>query len=64
MFPRQIEPSWKAPAEFIAGHLTSALTLDALRSSHPIEMSCPDEASIVAVFDSISYSKVRIFVLF
>ncbi|KAM0754815.1 hypothetical protein T439DRAFT_321862 [Meredithblackwellia eburnea MCA 4105] len=53
----EIEPSWKASSSFVSGHLSRALSLDALRSSHPIEMPCPDEDTIVSIFDAISYSK-------
>lgn len=34
------------------------MLLDALPSSHPIRVPCPDEAAILSVFDAISYSKV------
>ena len=53
----QIEPSWKVQSSFISEHLAQALSLDALRSSHPIEMPCPDEDTIQQIFDAVSYSK-------
>lgn len=53
----EIEPSWKVDSAFINEHLGRALQLDALRSSHPIEMPCPDEDTIQQIFDAISYSK-------
>jgi aminopeptidase 2 len=53
----RIEPAWKAHSAFISDHLARALNLDALRSSHPIEMDCPDEATIQQIFDAVSYSK-------
>lgn len=53
----ELEPSWKIHSSFISEHLSQALNLDALRSSHPIEVPCPDEATISMIFDSISYSK-------
>ncbi|KAK7039363.1 aminopeptidase 1 [Favolaschia claudopus] len=33
---------WEVDATFIANHVQRALTLDAKRSSHPIEVECPD----------------------
>lgn len=42
----EIEPSWKVQSSFISEHLAQALSLDSLRSSHPIEMPCPDEDTI------------------
>ncbi|CEQ41474.1 SPOSA6832_03182 [Sporobolomyces salmonicolor] len=53
----QIEPDWKIHSSFISDHLARALQLDALRSSHPIEMPCPDEDTIQQIFDAVSYSK-------
>ncbi|GAA5821754.1 hypothetical protein JCM11491_005117, partial [Sporobolomyces phaffii] len=53
----ELEPSWKIHSSFISEHLSRALDLDALRSSHPIEMPCPDEATINQIFDAVSYSK-------
>ena len=46
-----------APQEFLTTHLMAALSLDAVRSSHPIEVPCPDANQINQIFDSISYSK-------
>lgn len=50
-------PEWKVWEEYVADNLQSALGLDSLRSSHPIEVpvKCADE--IAQIFDSISYSK-------
>lgn len=50
-------PEWKVRAEFLTTHLSSALALDSQRSSHPIEVDCPDANQINQIFDSISYSK-------
>ena len=50
-------PEWKVRAEFLTTHLASALALDSQRSSHPIEVDCPDANQINQIFDSISYSK-------
>ncbi|KZO98205.1 peptidase M1, membrane alanine aminopeptidase, partial [Calocera viscosa TUFC12733] len=54
---QQIHPEWRPHAEFISNHLDRALALDSLRSSHPIEVPCPDEKAINQIFDAISYSK-------
>ncbi|MDO8515899.1 MAG: ERAP1-like C-terminal domain-containing protein, partial [bacterium] len=50
-------PEWDIPTQFVSGEYASALSLDSLRSSHPIEVvvNHPDEIS--QIFDAISYSK-------
>lgn len=53
----RIRPEWKVYSEFITQHLHRALDLDALKSSHPIQVSVPDPAMINQIFDAISYSK-------
>ncbi|SCV74094.1 BQ2448_6526 [Microbotryum intermedium] len=53
----RLEPAWNVHASFISEHLGRALKLDAMRSSHPIEVRVPDEAAISQAFDAISYSK-------
>ena len=53
----RIWPEWKVRSQFIKGHLESALSLDAQRSSHPIEVECKDAGDINQIFDSISYAK-------
>jgi aminopeptidase 2 len=40
----RIHPEWKIHSKFINEHLKRALQLDSLRSSHPIEMPCPDSS--------------------
>lgn len=57
IIPDRIWPEWKVRSEFINSHLGSALSLDSQRSSHPIEVDCPDANKINQIFDSISYSK-------
>ena len=39
-----IEPTWNVHSQFIKFHRTSALQLDALRHSHPVEMSSKDDS--------------------
>lgn len=50
-------PEWKPHSSFITDHLESALRLDAQRSSHPIQVDCPDANQINQIFDALSYSK-------
>lgn len=56
-FVCRIYPEWNVHAEFVNGHLSRALSLDAKLSSHPIEVECPDANKINQIFDSLSYSK-------
>ncbi|MBW0464711.1 hypothetical protein O181_004426 [Austropuccinia psidii MF-1] len=53
----EIEPDWHAEDDFINAHLSRALSLDAKRSSHAVEVPCPDPEMINQIFDAISYSK-------
>ncbi|KAI5449750.1 Aminopeptidase 2 mitochondrial [Naganishia albida] len=57
IIPDKIFPEFNVRQEFLTGHLASALGLDAVRSSHPIEVDCPDANKVNQIFDSISYSK-------
>ncbi|CAH7667912.1 hypothetical protein BY996DRAFT_4583678 [Phakopsora pachyrhizi] len=53
----EIEPNWHAEDDFINAHLSRALDLDSKRSSHAVEVPCPDPEMINQIFDAISYSK-------
>ncbi|KAG8927425.1 Aminopeptidase 2 mitochondrial [Tulasnella sp. 418] len=53
----KVFPEWKVNTEFINYHLNRALDLDAVRSSHPIEVPVPDANQINQIFDALSYSK-------
>ncbi|KDQ18450.1 hypothetical protein BOTBODRAFT_28829 [Botryobasidium botryosum FD-172 SS1] len=53
----RVYPEWKVNSSFITDHLERALDLDAQRSSHPIEVDCPDANQINQIFDALSYSK-------
>ena len=53
----RLYPEWNVRTSFISDHLFAALSLDAQRSSHAIEVPCPDANRINEIFDSISYSK-------
>ncbi|KAJ3323426.1 Aminopeptidase 2 mitochondrial [Gonapodya sp. JEL0774] len=50
-------PTWDVWTKFTANDLQSALSLDGLRSSHPIEVPVRNAADINQIFDAISYSK-------
>ena len=43
--------------QFVTGHMTSALRLDALKSSHPIDVPIRHAEEVEQVFDAISYCK-------
>ncbi|KAJ6632131.1 leucyl aminopeptidase [Mycena sp. CBHHK59/15] len=48
----KIFPEWEVNSSFITRHLYSAMTLDAKRSSHPIEVDCPD-ANFINQIESV-----------
>lgn len=50
----EIEPDWHASDDFINAHLSRALDLDSKRSSHAVEVPCPDPEMINQIFDAIS----------
>ena len=50
-------PEWKVWQSYVADDLQSALSLDSLRSSHPIEVPVKRADQINQIFDAISYSK-------
>lgn len=50
-------PDWKVWELYVSDSLQHALTLDALRSSHPIEVPVKRADEINQIFDAISYSK-------
>ncbi|KAJ7727197.1 leucyl aminopeptidase [Mycena metata] len=50
-------PEWEVKSNFVNTHLYRALSVDAKRSSHPIEVECPDANFINQIFDGLSYSK-------
>ncbi|KAL5635262.1 hypothetical protein ACGC1H_003079 [Rhizoctonia solani] len=53
----QIFPEWRADSDFTTDDLERALKLDAKRSSHPVDVDCPDANQINQIFDALSYSK-------
>ena len=50
-------PEWKVWQSYVSDDLQSALSLDSLRSSHPIEVPVKRADQINQIFDAISYSK-------
>ena len=50
-------PEWKIWESFVIDDLQSALSLDSLRSSHPIEVPVKRADEVNQIFDAISYSK-------
>lgn len=52
-----ISPEWSMMDQFILDKTQPALDLDALTSSHPININVNDPKEIEAIFDMISYSK-------
>ncbi|KAK8728890.1 hypothetical protein OTU49_008846 [Cherax quadricarinatus] len=52
-----LEPSRKELEQFVVKRLQSVMTLDALRSSHPVSVAVNDPIQINEIFDVISYNK-------
>lgn len=50
-------PDWDIWTQFVHQDLASALHLDALRHTHPIEVEVKNPAEIGEIFDAVSYSK-------
>jgi puromycin-sensitive aminopeptidase len=50
-------PEWQMWTQFVSQDTNTALGLDGLRNSHPIEADVKDPAEIRELFDAISYSK-------
>ena len=50
-------PEWEMWTQFLTNDTNRALSLDGLKSSHPIEQEVNNPAEIGQLFDAISYSK-------
>ena len=50
-------PEWKVWQSYVTDNLAGALSLDSLRSSHPVEVPVKRADEINQIFDAISYSK-------
>jgi len=53
----ELYPDYFMWDQFTTGHLSSALRLDALKSSHPIQVPIAHAEEVDQVFDAISYCK-------
>jgi puromycin-sensitive aminopeptidase len=52
-----LHPEWSMWEQFITDMQGAALSLDAKRSSHPVQVPIRDAAEVEQVFDAISYCK-------
>ena len=50
-------PEWKVWESYVTDNLAGALSLDSLRSSHPVEVPVKKADEVNQIFDAISYSK-------
>lgn len=50
-------PEWKVWESYVSDSLQQALSLDALRSSHPVEVPVKSADQVNQIFDAISYAK-------
>lgn len=50
-------PDWKVWETYVTNTLQAALSMDAIRSSHPVEVPIKRSADVHQIFDSISYDK-------
>nr|CCM16321.1 Putative aminopeptidase-like protein,metallo-peptidase, Clan MA(E), Family M1 [Leishmania guyanensis] len=53
----KIFPEWVVDTQFVYNEGSGAFQLDAMRSSHPIELPVVDVQEVDSIFDAISYSK-------
>ncbi|RDW83058.1 aminopeptidase [Coleophoma crateriformis] len=53
----KIHPDWDVWSQFVSEGMQGAFSLDALRSSHPIEVPVRDALDVEQIFDAISYLK-------
>eukprot|EP01064_Diplonema_japonicum_P032816 TRINITY_DN6285_c0_g1_i1.p1 TRINITY_DN6285_c0_g1~~TRINITY_DN6285_c0_g1_i1.p1 ORF type:complete len:968 (+),score=274.45 TRINITY_DN6285_c0_g1_i1:33-2906(+) len=56
-FVNQLFPEWQVWTQFVAEDYNSALTLDSLQNSHPVEVDVCHAQEIDEIFDDISYAK-------
>eukprot|EP00123_Amoebidium_parasiticum_P017500 comp23874_c0_seq1/m.41878 comp23874_c0_seq1/g.41878 ORF comp23874_c0_seq1/g.41878 comp23874_c0_seq1/m.41878 type:complete len:864 (-) comp23874_c0_seq1:481-3072(-) len=52
-----IFPDWNVWDQFVLSEVKEGLSLDSLKSSHPIEVEVTHAHQVMEIFDSISYSK-------
>lgn len=53
----KLHPDWNVWPQFVSEGMQTAFSLDALRSSHPIEVPVKDALDVDQIFDAISYLK-------
>jgi len=53
----ELYPEFEMWDQFTTGHLSSALRLDALKSSHPIQVPIYHAEEVEQIFDAVSYCK-------
>ena len=53
----EFQPEWKVWEQYVTDNLQQAMSLDSLRSSHPIEVPVKRADEINQIFDAISYAK-------
>ncbi|MEM3172562.1 MAG: M1 family metallopeptidase, partial [Candidatus Nitrosotenuis sp.] len=56
-FVDKFYPEWKLWDQFLEDTMNTAMALDALRSSHPIDVKVNSPSEIREIFDAISYDK-------
>ncbi|KAK4208605.1 putative aminopeptidase [Rhypophila decipiens] len=52
-----LHPDWEIWPQFVHEDMNAAFTLDAVRSSHPIQVPVRDALDVNQIFDAISYRK-------
>ncbi|MDE1766722.1 MAG: M1 family metallopeptidase [Thaumarchaeota archaeon] len=53
----KIYPGWDFRDQFLISEMTGGLSLDSLKSSHPIDVDVKSPADVRQIFDEISYNK-------
>lgn len=56
-FVNQFYPQWELWDQFIEDAMNAAMSLDSLKSTHPIDVKVNSPAQIREIFDAISYDK-------
>lgn len=59
-----VNPKWQMMDQFVIDSVQNSLALDSHLNSHPISVPVKDPSQINEIFDTISYDKVCIFLLF
>lgn len=59
-----VNPKWQMMDQFVIDSVQNSLALDSHLNSHPISVPVKDPSQINEIFDTISYDKVCILLLF